>query len=185
MQTNEPGWSDAVGQTLDTYADATGNAPLAVTAVGTGTMPAASLWKFSATVASVREPLCEHVGINLRGDAILERIIDGRCIWRGAAAGTLIFLRGEGASNWRLVGANEAIQVYISKSLSQALVNSALPDLPSRDPVLFQMGKVLSVAWKRPRPPIRKCAPCCSSPRPSFWPKPGAIRRASTCSARR
>lgn len=61
------------------------------------------------------------------------------------------------------------------------------PPRPAARPCRRTAGiwRAHSFAWKRLRPPIRKCAPCCSWPRPSFWPKPGAIRRASTCSARR
>ncbi|MGB7372369.1 helix-turn-helix domain-containing protein [Erythrobacter sp.] len=136
---------DAISASIDAVARFVGQAPIVSATVSPDKKASAALWKHSPKTRTFEGHQCDILAVSLRGDATLEQIDGGRCVWSGPAPGSSVLLRSREPTDWNLTGGFEMLHVYLPVSSSIAL-GSALLDRPFRDPILLQLARSTALA---------------------------------------
>lgn len=133
-----------VAETIDAVCRFTEKAPVvAVTPDRKGL--AAALWRHSAMTRRFEGHKCDILGISLRGEANLEQMDCGRSVWRGPAAGSVVLLRADEATDWNLDGSFEMLHIYLPNQVCNESFSPAL-NRPFRDPILMSLAKSTALA---------------------------------------
>lgn len=110
----------------------------------------ASLWLQNrpSCVRSFQGAPMNILVLTLRGGGYVERIKEGRAIWRGPAVGTATVLDARNDSEWQLEGTFEQLHVYLEPDTNSSKYSS-IAGQPFRDPMLMHLGNAASMLLRR------------------------------------
>ena len=132
--------------TLEVMAHFSGRGPSAQLQPPAHPRLSAALWQHTPRVRRLAGHRRHILAIALRGDSHLEQIIDGRCVWRGPAAGAAVLLRAGEETDWHVDGNFEQLQIYLDLEEDVAQQMTACLNRPFRDTALFRLAQSAALA---------------------------------------
>lgn len=109
---------------------------------------ASALWQHCSKERRFEGHQRHILTVSLIGDSHFEKLIEGRRVWRVYAPGTVVLLRQNEPTDWRIDGTLHMLHVYLDPDVVGNSQRLSGLSLPFRDPLLAQLGRATALALR-------------------------------------